>query len=126
MKEDRLVPRLRGKENRATVELWAWRGIKHRRGRGFMLVHHCSSCGARTYHFEHRSRCIITGERAGQLPEAPHDDQASRSLVIPILTLPVSRAFLRVKFGGWHNGLILADGTPAIRCLMCQWNASEC
>lgn len=126
MKEDRLEPRLRGKEYRPTVELWAWREVKHRRGRGFMLVHHCSSCGARTYPFEDRSLCIITDQRAGQLPEVPDDDQASRSLVTPILTLPVSRASLRVKFGGWLNGLILADGTPAIRCLMCQGNASEC
>jgi len=73
MKEDRLEPRLRGKESSASaaVELWAWRENKHRRCRGCMLVHHCSSCGARTYPFEDRLRCIITDQRAGQLPDVP-------------------------------------------------------
>ena len=125
MKEDRLVPRLRGKEYRPTVELWAWRKVKHRRGRGFMLVHHCSSCGARTYPFEDRLPSIITDQRAGQLPEVPHDELASQLPVILIFDAAGVPSICTRQIWCLLNGLILADGTPAIQCLMCQENASE-
>jgi hypothetical protein len=88
-----------------------------------MLVHHCSSCGARTYSFEDRSPCIITDQRAGQLPEVPQDERASHYQEYLSLTLPVFRAFTRVKFGGWFMGLILADDLLVFRCLMCHENA---
>jgi hypothetical protein len=74
VKEDRLVPRLRGKESAANGRIVGLARDQALVVPGWVLVHHCSSCGARTCPFGERRCCVIVDHRAVWVPEAPHNE----------------------------------------------------